>query len=255
MRARLFALVCAISLAIGAEARAQSIPGGHGASSIDYVGGMPPVMDQDILVHAMLEQFEDRLNGSDHAFRYDGQAWIGTDYDKFWVKSEGRLSDGGRFTDGQHEALYDRAISTFFDLQTGIRVDADGAAPRSWGAFGIQGLAPYFFDVEATAYVSGQGHLAARLKGSYDLLLTQQLILQPEAELNLYSKADPGRRIGSGFSDIDAGLRLRYELSRKLAPYLGIVYEGRFGQSARYAQTDGESTSDLRFVFGLRTWF
>jgi copper resistance protein B len=123
------------------------------------------------------------------------------------------------------------------------------------GGVGHQGLAPYFFDLELTGYVSGEGHLAAKLEASYDLLLTQRLILQPQVEVNLYSKADPVRMVGAGFSDIDTGLRLRYELDRKFAPYLGVVYEGKFGQTASFARRAGASTGDVRFVFGIRTWF
>ena len=125
---------------------------------------------------------------------------------------------------------------------------------RNWAAFGIQGLAPYFFDLEVTGFVSSQGHLAAKFEASYDLLLTQRLILQPQIELNLYSKADPARMIGAGFADIDTGLRLRYEFSRKFAPYLGVVYEGKFGQTANLARRAGESTGGVRFVAGLRLW-
>jgi copper resistance protein B len=225
------------------------------AAPLEYAGGMPPVMDTPIIAHALLDQFEDRFDGSKHSFRYDGQAWAGTDYNKLWLKSEGRVLSNGRFTDGQHEALYDRAISTFFDLQTGVRFDVDSGPSRTWGAFGIQGLAPLFFDLEATAYVSDQGHLGARITGSYDLLITQRLILQPQAELNFYSKADPGRGTGPGLSEIDTGLRLRYEITRKFAPYIGVAYQGLYGQTARFAQREGESTSDLRFVFGARVWF
>ena len=116
------------------------------------------------------------------------------------------------------------------------------------------GPRPYFFDLELTGFASGEGHLAAKLEASYDLLLTQRLILQPQLEVNLYSKADPARLTGAGFSDIDTGLRLRYEFSRKFAPYLGVVYEGKFGQTASYAKRAGESTGDFRFVFGVRIW-
>jgi len=123
------------------------------------------------------------------------------------------------------------------------------------GRFGIQGLAPYFFDLEVTGFTSGQGHLAAKLEASYDLLLTQRLILQPQIEVNIYSKGDPARQVGAGFSEIDTGLRLRYEFSRKFAPYLGVVYEGRFGQTANFARRAGESTGGVRFVAGLRLWF
>jgi copper resistance protein B len=216
---------------------------------------MAPVMDRGIFAHALLDQFEDRSNGADTEFRWDGQAWLGTDYDKFWIKSEGIVRSDGTVEDGRHEFLYDRAISTYFDLQGGIRTDLDSHPSRNWAAFGIQGLAPLFFDVEATAYVSDQGHFAGRVQAFYDLLITQRLILQPEVEVNLYSKSDPARLVGAGFSDIDTGLRLRYEISRKFAPYLGVVYAGSFGQTANFARRAGESTSDVWVVFGIRSWF
>jgi copper resistance protein B len=214
-----------------------------------------PVMDQEILTHAIFSQLEGRFNGTNTEFRWEGQGWVGTDYNKLWIKSEGTLQSNGTLDDGQQQFLYDRAISTYFDLQGGLRSDLDSRPTRNWAAFGIQGLAPYFFDLEVTGYASGEGHLAAKLEASYDLLITQRLILQPQVELNLYSKADPARLVGAGFSDIDTGLRLRYEFSRKFAPYLGVVYQGKFGQTANFARRAGESTSDVRFAFGVRVWF
>ena len=214
-----------------------------------------PVMDRPILAHVIFNQLEGRWNGSNSEFRWDGQGWVGTDYDKLWVKSEGTLQSNGTLDDGQQQFLYDRAITTYFDLQGGLRSDLDSRPTRNWAALGVQGLAPYFFDLEVTGYVSGEGHLAAKLEASYDLLLTQRLILQPQIEVNLYSKADPARLIGAGFSDIDTGLRIRYEISRMFAPYIGVVYEGKFGQTASYAKQAGESTGDFRFAFGVRLWF
>ena len=215
---------------------------------------MPPVMDSGITAHVLFDQLEGRFNGSNPEFRWDGQGWAGTDFDKLWIKSEGTFSNG-TLGDGQQQFLYDRAITTYFDLQGGLRSDLDSRPARNWAAFGIQGLAPYFFDLEVTAYASSEGHFAGKVQASYDLLITQRLILQPQAELNLYSKADPARLVGAGFSDIDTGLRLRYELSRKFAPYLGVVYEGTFGQTAKFARQAGESTGDVRFVLGVRAWF
>jgi copper resistance protein B len=215
---------------------------------------LPPVMVSAVFAHALFDQLEGRFNRANPEFRWDGQGWIGTDYDKLWIKSEGTLGNGA-LTDGQQQFLYDRAVTTYFDLQGGLRSDLDSRPTRNWAAFGIQGLAPYFFDLELTGYVSGEGHLAAKLVASYDLLLTQRLILQPQMELNLYSKADPARLTGAGFSDIDTGLRLRYEITRNFAPYLGVVYEGKFGQTANFARQAGESTGDFRFVLGARVWF
>ena len=187
-------------------------------------------------------------------FRWDGQGWAGTDYDKLWIKSEGTLSNGA-LEDSQQQVLYSRAVTTYFDLQGGLRSDIDSRPTRNWAAFGIQGLAPYFFDLELTGFVSGAGHLAGKLQASYDLLITQRLILQPQIELNIYSKADPARLTGPGFSDIDTGVRLRYEFSRQLAPYIGVIYEGKFGQTANFVRQAGASTDDVRFAFGLRVWF
>lgn len=246
---------CVAALAAGILSVFGSALAQDMAAPMQYGGGpMPGMDDNPAFTHVLIEQFEDRTNGADHAFRYDGQGWYGTDTDKLWVKSEGQVGAHGRFEDGQHEILYDRAISTFFDLQGGVRLDLDDGPARAWAALGVQGLMPYFIDVEATAYFSDRG-AAARLKASYDLLITQRLILQPQAELNFYSASDRGRGTGSGLSDIDAGLRLRYELSRKFAPYVGVTYQGRFGQAATFARRDRESTGDVRFAFGIRAWF
>jgi len=212
------------------------------------------VMDRSIFAHVIFNELEGRWNVSDTEFRWEGQGWLGTDYDKLWIKSEGTLSKGA-LDDGQQQFLYSRAITTYFDLQGGLRSDIDSRPTRNWAAFGTQGLAPYFFDLEATGFVSGQGHLAAKLEASYDLLLTQRLILQPQVEVNVYSKSDPARLVGAGLSDIDTGMRLRYEFSPKFAPYIGVVYEGKFGQTANFSRRAGESTSDVRFAFGVRLWF
>ena len=213
-----------------------------------------PVLDSGIFAHVILNENEGRWNGTNTEYRWEGQGWVGTDYDRLWIKSEGTVSSGA-VDDGQDQFLYSRAITTYFDLQGGLRSDIDSRPTRNWAALGIQGLAPYFFDLELTGYASGQGHLATKLEASYELLITNRLILQPQIELDLYSKADPARLIGAGFSSIDTGLRLRYEFSRKFAPYLGVVYEGKFGQTASYARRMGESTGDFRFAFGVRLWF
>ena len=247
-------ILAAVLFAFAAPAVAET-PGANIEPTLAIEpGAIQPVMDQGIFAHAIFNQLEGRWNGSNTQFRWDGQGWIGTDFDKLWVKSEGTLSKGA-LDDGQQQFLYSRAVTTYFDLQGGLRSDLDSRPTRNWAAFGIQGLAPYFFDLEVTGFVSSEGHLAGKLEASYDLLLTQRLILQPQIELNVYSKADPARLVGAGFSDIDTGVRLRYEFSRTFAPYLGVVYEAKFGQTANFPRHAGESTGDVRFVFGIRTWF
>ncbi|WP_415492029.1 copper resistance protein B [Acetobacter sp.] len=225
---------------------------------IRYVHDMPPVMDRGTYLHVLMDQLEDRYSAGGSLFRYSGQAWYGSDYNKLWLKSEGSVDRHGTMTDGDHELLYDRAISTYFDVQTGVRLDLDSGPVRAWGAVGVQGLALYFFDVSATAYFNSQG-VAGKLEGSYDLLITNRLILQPQAELNFYSRTDTARDTSAGFSDIDAGLRLRYEFTRKVAPYIALTYTGHYGDTAshmptgRHAPTSGPE--DLRFTFGVRTWY
>jgi len=246
----LAALLVALAVPAAAQTPVVTTNPGPGMEA----GAMPPVMDQGIFAHAIFNQLEGRWNGSNTEFRWQGQGWAGTDYDKLWIKSEGTVSQGA-VDDGQQQFLYSRAITTYFDAQGGLRSDIDSRPTRNWAAFGVQGLAPYFFDLEVTGFVSGQGHLAAKLEASHDLLITQRLILQPQIELNVYSKSDPARLVGAGFSDIDTGLRLRYEFSRKFAPYIGVVYQGKFGQTANFARATGERTSDMRFAFGVRLWF
>lgn len=223
------------------------------ATPVSYVNGIMPVMDQHSYFHGLLEQFEARYSGQGGQFRYDGQGWYGTDYNKLWVKSEGTLGVDGRFRDGDHEILYDRAISRYFDVQTGVRLDIDHGPTRAWGAIGVQGLALYFFDVAGTFYFSDRG-VAGRLQGSYDILITNRLILQPQAELNFYSNADSAREAGHGLSDVDAGLRLRYEWYRKLAPYIGVTYSNALYNGVQRADRT-ETGSHFNFIFGIRGWF
>ena len=216
---------------------------------------MPPMMDSATFVHGVLDQFEGRVGGGYDALRWSGEAWVGGDRDKLWLKSEGFARERRRIDDGRHELLYDRAISAYADLQAGVRIDWDSGPGRTWAALGVQGLAPLFFDYDATAYFGDRGRAAARLAVSHDLLLSQRLILQPLVELNFYRKADPRRGIGSGLSDIEAGLRLRYELAHKFAPYVGIAYAGKFGETARIARRAGDPSDSVQFVFGIRSWF
>ena len=215
--------------------------------------GSPISADEAVWFHAILDQFEGRF-GSGASLRWDGEAWTGTDRERLWLKSEGELQKG-RISDGQQEVYYDTPLSSYFDVQAGFRYDLDSMPGRGWAALGIEGLAPDFFHVAVTAYASDTGHYGAKLFASYDLLITQRLILQPETEWNIYTKADPRRFTGAGVSSVDSGLRLRYEISRKFAPYVGLSYEGAFGETGRLAAAAGERMNGIRFAAGVRSWF
>lgn len=216
-----------------------------------------PVEDRTIFWHVLFNQLEGRTNGPDTEWRWDGEGWAGTDYHRLWVKSEGYADEQGQVKDGIHEVLYAQPISflRYFDWQAGLRYDWDSSRGRLWGAAGIEGLAPGFFETEATLYVRDAGHVAGRVNGSYDLLLTNRLIAQPQIELNFYSKNDRARGVGSGLAELDTGLRLRYEFSRKFAPYIGVAYDGTFGDTATFVRREGGIVNDVRFLFGLRVWY
>ena len=235
---------------------AQMATSQHPDSSPSSMPGMDSSdMRSRMFSYIRLDQFEGRTGSSGSQLRWDGEGWFGNDMNKLWIKSEG-FSKNGTVSDGNHEAFYDRPIPRlrYFDAQAGVRTDLDSGPHRAWAAFGVEGLAPYFFEVAPTLYVRNGGNVAGRITASTDLLLTQKWILQPQAELNLYSKDDAARQIGSGFSDLDTGIRLRYEINHKFAPYVGFAYNRKFGNTASYVRQDGQTTSNGQFVFGIRVW-
>jgi copper resistance protein B len=242
-------------LAIGGTSVVTAQPPSPGTAPYTQYGE-PPVMDNTIFYHLLFDQLEGRTNGPDSEFRWDGEGWIGTDMDKLWFKSEGFV-EHGRMTDGDQEVLYDRPIPLlrYFDLQAGVRYDLDSDPGRTWCAIGIEGLAPYFFEFAPTFYFSDRSRFAGRVEGSYDILITNRLIAQPQFELNFYSKSNRGRGVGSGLSDLDTGLRIRYEISRKFAPYIGFAYTQTFGDTAKFTREDGGIVHDPRFIYGVRVWY
>ena len=189
--------------------------------------------------------------------KWDAQAWYGGDYDKLWVKSEGKYVSTGHDTgvhDADVELLWSRVMSRWWNVQAGSRQDVGPGQSRTWLSVGVQGLAPQWFETEASLYASDGGRTAARLKAQYDLLLTQRLVLQPFAEANLYGHSDRQRQIGSGLSDLEVSIRLRYELRREFAPYIGVVWLRRFGGTADLVRAAGGEASDLELAGGLRVW-
>ena len=184
----------------------------------------------------------------------DAQAWIGQDLNKLWLKIEAENVDG-HTTEAETQVLYSRAIAPYWDLQVGWRHDIRPQPSRDWLAVGIDGLAPYWFEVDAAAFLGQSGQVATRLKGEYEWMLTQSWVLSPEMEVNLHSKDDEEVGIGSGLSSLELGLRLRYEIRRELAPYIGVNWTRKFGNTADFARDEGEDSNDVQFVAGVRAWY
>ncbi|CAA0078390.1 copper resistance protein B [Zhongshania aliphaticivorans] len=207
--------------------------------------------------HAFLSVLGDRLEYSEDSgdTTFDLLARYGTTYDSLVVKAEGDTK-GSQLEESQTDLLWSHAISVFFDTQLGVRLDQyKEGSDRQWLAAGIQGLAPYWFELDATAYLGDDGRTALTFEAEYELLLTQKLVLQPRAELNLYGKDDPSNGLGSGLSDLSIGLRLRYEISRQFAPYVGVEWSDAYGGTADYRQAAGQDINDTQLVAGLRFWF
>lgn len=211
------------------------------------MGGMP--FSQ---VMANLLEYQAGPHGG--GYRWDGQAWFGGDINRLVITSEGEGGVKDGLETGEVQALYGRAVSRYFDLQAGVRQDF---APlgRTYLALGTQGLVPYWFDLQASLYLSTRGELLARMEGTYDFRLTQRLVLQPRTELNFAAQNTPETRTGSGLSNAEVGLRLRYEITRELAPYIGVSYDRRVGKTADYARAAGEDLQSPTVVVGLRAWF
>jgi copper resistance protein B len=188
-------------------------------------------------------------------YRWDGEAWFGGDINRLTLKTEGE----GAFREGvesaEIQALYSRAIGPYFNLQAGIRHDFQPGPARTYATVGFEGLAPYWFEVEGALFLSDKGDLLGRLEGYYDQRITQRLILQPRVEFNLAAKDVPENRVGSGLSNAELGLRLRYEIAREFAPYIGVSYDRKLGHTARFARLAGEDVSSTSFVMGVRFWF
>lgn len=213
------------------------------------------LMDEHNLYGFMFDRLEYSDRQGDNPLVYDTQAWYGRTYDRLVIKAEGELVDG-TLEESRTELLWGHAIAAYWDSQLGLRHDsAEAGVDRTWLALGVQGLAPYWFEVDASVYLGDSGRSALRLETEYDLLLSQRLILQPRVELNLYGREDRDNGIGSGLSDVAAGLRLRYEFSRQLAPYIGVEWTQKYGNSADLARQRNSPVSDTRWVAGVRIWF
>ena len=210
--------------------------------------------DDPLIAKFMLDKLEYVHGDQANSMVWDGRLRLGYDINKLWIRSEGQRAHG-KIQDADAELLWGHTYAAYWDVMSGIRHDFGTGPTHDWAALGIQGLAPYKFAVEATAYVGASGRAALRLKTSYDLLLTQRFILTPEVDANLYTKDDMERGIGAGLSDTSLGLRLRYEIRREFAPYIGVSYVQKYGKTADIARTNSDPTHDLQLVAGVHIWF
>jgi copper resistance protein B len=203
----------------------------------------------------MVDQLEARIHDGRDGYLWDAQGWYGGDINKLWLKSEGDGSFGEKPEEAEMQALWSRAITPWFDFQAGVRYDFRPDPERGHLVVGLQGLVPYFFEIDTAAFLSDEGDVTARFEAEYDQLITQKLILQPRVEFDLAAQDVSDIGVGAGLSSFEAGLRLRYEFVPEFAPYVGAEYERKVGNTADFARAEDESVDDLFFVAGVRFWF
>lgn len=208
--------------------------------------------DDDLYHFLQADRFEHAL--SEENFVWDVQGWVGDDYRKLWFKSEGSYEDGST-DEGEVQILYSRAWTPFFDWQVGVRHDFEPTPTRHHLVIGAQGLAPQWFEIDSALFLSDAGDLSARIEAEYDLLLTQRLVLQPRLEVEVAASAVPELGFGSGVTEAEFGLRLRYEWRRKVAPYIGVEWHRYFGETAEFVRDAGVDSEETRFIIGLRLWY
>jgi copper resistance protein B len=218
-----------------------------------YAGGME---DDPLVTKTMINQLETRSTDGPDPLVLEADFWIGYDLEKLWFKADVERVDG-ETEEFELQALYSRAIAPYWDFQAGIRKDFNPSSTpdREWLVMGFNGLAPYFFEIDTALFIGDKGRLGLRLEAEYEILFTQKLILAPEITANFYSKDDDETEIGSGLSDLQLGIRLRYEIVREFAPYIGVNWNKKYGQTADYASANGEDVSDSQIVVGFRAWF
>ena len=212
------------------------------------------VHDRSIHYFALFDQLEWQSTDEGSGINLDAKGWAGGDRNRLWLRAEGS-GEAGRVGEAQAHVLFGRQFTRWWDVVGGIRQDFRPGPAQTWAAVGVQGLSPYRFEIEATAYIGASGRTHARFEVEYELLFTNRLVLQPLFEAELVGKSDPERGVGAGLSTTDLGFRLRYEIRREFAPYLGITWSNTWGKTADFAEAAGEDTGGARFVTGLRLWF
>jgi copper resistance protein B len=204
----------------------------------------------------LADQFEFRSDDGDSSMAWDAQVWFGTDLNKLWLKTEGHYDlEENTTEEAAIQLLYSKAISPFWDVQLGLRHDFEPTPTRNYAVLGLQGLAPYWFEIDAAAFISDEGNISSRLEVEYDIRLSQRLILQPRLELNLAFSEDDELGSGTGVNNAQLGLRLRYEIKREIAPYLGINWYRAYGDSKDFRKQAGQNIEEFSVMAGFRFWY
>jgi copper resistance protein B len=212
------------------------------------------IHDRALNYYVLFDQLEWQSADGIDVLNANTKGWIGGDRNRLWFRAEGDGTDG-RVQNAEAHALLGRQIARWWDVVGGVRQDLRPGPAQTWAAVGLQGLAPYWFEIHVTGYVGASGRTQLRAEAEYELLLTNRLRLQPRVEANVFGKSDPERRTGAGLSTTEAGFRLRYEFRRELAPYVGVEWRTNWGKTADLADASGEKAGGARFVAGLRFWF
>jgi copper resistance protein B len=221
------------------------------AQGVDHGGHT--VHDRAINFQVLFDQLEMQSLHGEPGSRWDSRSWIGGDIHRIWVRTEGDALDGVLDT-AEVQLLYGRSLHRWWDVVGGVRYDPRPAPSHMWLAVGVQGLAPQFIDVQATAFIGDQGHLAARIEAEHELLLTQRLVVQSLLELSLSGRDDPDRGVGAGLSTGEVGFRVRYEIKREFAPYTGVVWHQKLFGTGDAARARGADAGGWHIVGGLRFW-
>lgn len=221
------------------------------ASTTAFAAGME---DDPLLAMVKIDKLEVHETEDGNPWALKADAWIGKDLHKFWLKTEGEIHEG-ETEEAELQLLYSRAITPFWDLQVGARRDFKPEPERDWLAIGVNGLAPYLFEVDTALFIGKEGRSAFRLDAEYEYLITQRLELIPELEANLYGNDDEELGIGKGLSDLTLGLRLGYVIRREFIPYIGYTWSGLYGDTANYTESAGEDTQSRAWVAGFKAWF
>ncbi len=203
----------------------------------------------------MIDELEYRPRGGQDGYAWDGRFWYGGDIDRLSIATEGEGRFGAAPESAELQAVWRHALDPWFNLELGVRHDFRPDPERSYAVIGIEGLAPYWFEVSGHVFVSDKGDVHLRTEAEYDQRITQRLILQPRAEINAALQDVPELGTGAGFESIELGARLRYEFVREFAPYAGIHWERKLGETADLARARGEGASSLSAVVGIRAWF